>query len=179
MSSPFRRATPSTRLPGELRCADRRRADGPPAEGCAPACSVEQVVIRDEADDRWPRRYARQRCVMCTRGRSCLDPATGKPVRQAPAQPGPPTTRSSSPPARATCRRRLVASRWAAATLAEVVYTDGGLAAAVAASRTVQRTASGRPPDREGNALYFSRAPLPWARDAFAGARLLPPATAF
>jgi 3-deoxy-manno-octulosonate cytidylyltransferase (CMP-KDO synthetase) len=34
--------------------------------------------------------------------------------------------------------------------------------------------------DRNGYALYFSRAPLPWARDAFAGARdILPPATPF
>jgi 3-deoxy-manno-octulosonate cytidylyltransferase (CMP-KDO synthetase) len=34
--------------------------------------------------------------------------------------------------------------------------------------------------DGNGNALYFSRAPLPWARDAFAGTRdLLPLATPF
>jgi 3-deoxy-manno-octulosonate cytidylyltransferase (CMP-KDO synthetase) len=34
--------------------------------------------------------------------------------------------------------------------------------------------------DRNGCALYFSRAPLPWARDAFAGARdMLPSATPF
>jgi 3-deoxy-manno-octulosonate cytidylyltransferase (CMP-KDO synthetase) len=34
--------------------------------------------------------------------------------------------------------------------------------------------------DRNGSALYFSRAPLPWARDAFAGGRdSLPPATPF
>jgi 3-deoxy-manno-octulosonate cytidylyltransferase (CMP-KDO synthetase) len=34
--------------------------------------------------------------------------------------------------------------------------------------------------DRHGYALYFSRAPLPWARDAFSGARdILPPATPF
>ena len=34
--------------------------------------------------------------------------------------------------------------------------------------------------DSNGYALYFSRAPLPWARDAFAGARdVLPPATPF
>ena len=34
--------------------------------------------------------------------------------------------------------------------------------------------------DRNGNALYFSRAPLPWARDAFAATReVLPPAATF
>lgn len=34
--------------------------------------------------------------------------------------------------------------------------------------------------DESGSALYFSRAPVPWARDAFAGSRrTLPPATPF
>ena len=34
--------------------------------------------------------------------------------------------------------------------------------------------------DGNGNALYFSRAPLPWARDAFSSGRdILPPATPF
>jgi len=34
--------------------------------------------------------------------------------------------------------------------------------------------------DRSGNAMYFSRAPLPWARDAFAAAReFLPPSGTF